>query len=45
MKNENKQKWIKPELIIICESEINENLLGSPITRDSQGLDTLPPEE
>ena len=35
MNTEKKQEWIKPELIIICESEINENLLGSTIGRDS----------
>jgi hypothetical protein len=26
----NKKEWIKPELTILCESEINDNLLGSP---------------
>lgn len=23
------KKWIKPELLIVCESETDENLLGS----------------
>ena len=32
MNTENKKEWIKPDLIIICESEINENLLGSTDT-------------
>ncbi len=29
MSEDNKNKWIKPELLILCESEVDENLLGS----------------
>ena len=32
-----KEQWIKPELIIICESEVNENLLGSAPCPDING--------
>jgi len=38
MDEKKKKQWIKPELIVICESEINENLLGSGgICFDNEG--------